>query len=315
MTMLLLLLAAALAQDPASPPLRDPAVVIEEAITLRRGGDPDGAAALLRALSPMVAEDQRGWLLYQQGVCEELAFRPAAAKGYYEQVIARGGSEALDARFRLALVLEELDEDDAALEQILTLAKQKGLDERDQVTIALQRGIAEVRTGKTRRGAKRIQAALDAVEGGETHTWMRAKGRYTLAKALLDEAAGMKLRGSEKRVVKRLKGRAERLLAAEKQIIAIATLEEPEWILAGLIDLGDGYTRLADELLAAPAPRKLSDEQEAIYREELAQKAEVLRTKAFHAWDQGVALATRIGWESPRVGTLKARRDGLAAVR
>lgn len=327
---MLLLLAAALAQEPAPTasvepaasiepapstepaPLQDPAVVIDRAIAVRRQGDPDAARNLLLAAEPIVPEAMRSWWLYQRGICEEMAWRPADAAALYEQVIARGGPEALDARFRLALVLEDQGRDDEALDQVLALRKAKGLDERDRVTLELQRGVAELRTGRTRRGAKRVEAALAEVEGGDTHTWMRAKARYTLAWALLEEADALALDGREKRVVKRLSGRAERMQAAEKQIIAIAALQEPEWVLAGLIDLGDSYADLADDLAASPAPRGLTEEQAALYRDELAKKSEVLRTKAWHSYDQGVALATRIGWESPRVATLKARREAMS---
>lgn len=298
-----------------APPLRDPLDVIDEAIAVRRAGDPDAARSLLVAVEPFVPAGRRSWWLYQRGICEEMARRPAEAEAFYRQVLAEDGAAALDARFRLALVLEDQGRDAEALEEALALAKRRGLDERDAVTVALQRGVAEVNVGRVARGVRRIQRALAEVEGGETHRYMRAKARYTLARALLAEADALELDGAERRVVRRLEARAERILAAEKQIVAIAALEEPEWILAGLVALGDSYAALADDLAAAPVPRRLDEDQAVYYRSEVQKRAEVARTKAFGAWDHGVALATRIGWESPRVDTLKARRATLESVR
>ena len=58
-------------------------------------------------------------------------------------------------------------------------------------------------------------------------------------------------------------------MAAEQQVIAIARLGEPEYALAGLVMLGDAYIMLHDDMLAAPVPRRLSDEEEVLYRAEL----------------------------------------------
>ena len=129
------------------------------------------------------------WYLDQRGVCEELAWRPEAAKAFYDKVVALGGAEAVDARFRRALVLEDMGLDAAALQDALALAKVKGLDEDDAVTLALQQGITEINTGKVKKGVRRVEAALAEVEAGaNTHRYMRAKARYTLARALLVEA-------------------------------------------------------------------------------------------------------------------------------
>jgi uncharacterized protein YerC len=320
--MLLALFRLAAAADPAAPaeapapaaevvPGREPRAVIEDAILVRKRGDLAGARALLVQLEPMIGPADLSWYLYQRGICEELDFRPADAKAFYDKVVEMGEAEALDARFRRALVLEDMGEDAAALEDVLAIAKVKGLDERDRVTLALQQGVAEVHTGKTRKGIRHIQKALADVEGGPTHTWMRAKARYTLAKALLDEADALSLDVPEKKQVKHLEQRAVRMKAAEDQVIALVALKEPEWILASLIALGDSYAKLGDDLAAAPPPARLSPEQVEVYRAEVAKKVANVRGKAWHAYDQGVALATRLEWESPRVAELKERRAKL----
>ena len=288
---------------------------VNAAIRIRQRGDIAGARELLLALGPMVPDEERAWYLYQRGICEDLDHKPAEARVFYEQAIALYGEGALDARYRRVLVLEELGEHEEALAEMRAIDRAKGLSDDDELIVALQRGMSELDAGRRRQGVHRIQAALDASEGNPTHTYMQAKARYFLARVLLEEAAALSLTGPERRVVRNLKGRAERIKAAEAQIIAVARLQEPEWVLAGLILFGDAHASLADELAASPPPRKLTAAEAEVYRKEVAEKAENVRTKAYHAYDQGVAMAARLAWESPRVTEITARRDSLGAQR
>lgn len=288
---------------------------IEDAIALRRGGDIPGARNLLLAMEPLVTDGERGWYLYQRGVCEELDNHPDRAEGLYREAIDVGGDTVLDAHFRLALVLEDQHRDAEALREIVGLDHVKGLEERDEITIALQRGITEVHTHHPRRGIRRISKALEIADVGNTHAYMRSKARATLVEVILSEADRLTLDGPERRMVRRLKRRAQAIKDAEAQIIELAGLQEPEWILASLVALGDAYLSLGDAVASAPPPARLDAASAGIYRSEVAKKAENAKTKAYHAWDSGVALATRLGYESPRVAVLKERRAQLEGAR
>ncbi len=288
---------------------------VEDAIVLRRSGDIAGARNLLVTMEPLVTDGERGWYLYQRGICEELDNKPDLAEGLYRQAIHTGGDSVVDAHFRLALVLEDQHREAEALREIVRLDRVKGMEERDEITIALQRGITEVHTRHPRRGIRRISRALAVVDGGDSHAYMRAKARATLVEVLLADAGRLDLDGPERRVVRHLTRRAQAIKAAEAQIIALAGLEEPEWILASLVVLGDAYLSLGEAVAASPAPARLDAASAGIYRTEVAKKAENAKTKAYHAWDSGIALATRLAYESPRVATLKGRRASLGGAR
>ena len=62
------------------------------------------------------------------------------------------------------------------------------------------------------------------------------------------------------------------------------------------------------ELRAAKPPRKFGIVDQLAWRKEIEHYADNADTKAWHAYDEGVTLATRLGWESPRVAELKERR-------
>ncbi len=293
----------------STPPLFDLDRTIDEAIRLRQSGDLLGATALLDGLGGLVPPDRMGWWLYQRGICAELQWNFAEARSRYEDAVARDGDHVADARFRLALVLEDLGDPDGALAQIRALSKLRGIDPDDVLTLDLQAGISAMNTGRTRRGRAQITEALGRAEGTDGETWIRAKARYTLAAQLLTEADALALTGGERGVVKRLKRRIATIQTAEAEITALVRLAEPEWIVASMTRLGDSWQRLGDDLAVAPPPARLTAAEAQIYRTSLTPYAENARTKAFHYWDAGIELASRVGFESPKVGALKERRD------
>ena len=294
-----------------NPPLFDLDRTVAEAIRLRQTGDLRGATALLEGLGGLVPPDALGWWLYQRGICAELQWQFTEARALYEDVVARNGDHVADARFRLALVLEDLGDPDGALLQMQALARLNGFDEDDRLTLALQQGISWVNTGKVRRGTRALEEALARAPADGRQSWILAKARYTLVARQLADADHLALTGGEARVVKRLKRRIAAIQAAERAITVLVGLAEPEWIVASMRALGDSWQRLGDDLVAAPPPPRLTAAEAAIYRQSLLPYAENARTKAFHYWDAGVQLAHRLNFESPKVQALKERRDSI----
>lgn len=304
------------AEPPAEPPaLADPLAAIDAAIRLRQEGDLATATRMLDEMELLVPASAWNWYLYQRGICAELSGDLTGAQNYYETVIANGAEHVADARFRLALVWEAQGKDEQALEQVLALAKSKGLDEADQITVALQYGISLVNSGKTRKGVRRIEKALAQVEGGDTHRYLRAKARYTLATVLIEQVADQDLSGSEKQAVRDLQARSLAIQAAEQQVLAVIALQEVEWILAGLILMGDAYQALAGDLAQRQPDPSWSEALAAEFRAEVSRRVNNGYTKAYAAYDEGISLATRLGYESPRLAVLRARRAGLEGIR
>ena len=311
--MIVLWLATAFAQTaPPEPTVRDR---IEEAIAARQPGrqaDVDAARSLLVAIEPSVTDDDRALYLFQRGICEELTWHLEPARAFYDQVIALGPSPVqLDAHFRRALVLEDMGEDEAAFADLVYIDHQRGLEESGELTLALQRGISELAIGRRNAGIRRIEAALEDGAHNGSITYMRAKAQYALIEARLQEANELPLKGSQRHVVRNLAKRAERIEAAQNAIIELTQLQEPEWVLASLIALGDAYALVGDDLLGAPFPHGLNAIQARVYEVELGKKVQNVRNKALHCYQQGVALAERLQWESPNVRALVERTAEL----
>lgn len=282
--------------------------LLEEGVALRRIGAFEDAARMLgqaRGASGNVDEQ----VAYQTGVLAEVREDWRGAITAYEAVAAGwpDSATAHDARFRRAYCLEELGDHRSATKAVKRLQREGRWSADDERTMALQRGITELRSGKIRRGIKRILKALNS--GADERTWIRAKARLALVRAQLGKAASMKLKG-DKRAAKRLRKRSALLSAAENQAIVMFNLGEPEFALEGLLLLGDGYMELYNEMLNYPPPRSVDDPE--TYREVVMEKASILLTKAHARYDEGVRVAARTQWVGSVTDRLKAKRDALA---
>lgn len=283
---------------------------LEEAAQIRQSGQNAAAMVLLEALEPDVPDHLRGAWLHQRGICAEVAWDYEAAIVFYDASIAAGGDREQDARYRKALSLEALGRADEAVATIRALSRARGLDDSDTLAVAIQRGTTEIKAGRTWRGSRRLDRALADAEAANLHTWLRAKAHAALAQARFEEAGEVALRGSERKVVKRLKERAALITAGEDQILEIVALNEVEWVLASLLDIGAAYESLGADLAAVKVPRGQDPDA---YRAALAPYVSNMTKKAATIYGMGVDLAVRLGWESPRVGKLREERDRLVA--
>jgi tetratricopeptide (TPR) repeat protein len=303
---------------PAPPPSPDeiwgamtPRDVLHEVVARRRIGDYKGASERLEHLS------RRGVLAaevaYHRGVLAEVQEEFAAALEWYGRVLqAHPGSEvAADAAFRRAYCLEDLGRHKEALVAVRALERRGQWDAEDARVMALQRGIVELRSGKKRRGIRRILRALQTAGPSNEQTWIRAKARIALVRAQLEQAAELALVGNRK-AARRLRMRARLMASAEAQAKAAFGLGEPEFALEGLLLLGDAYLRLYEDILDHPPPRKIAPSEHAAYRAEVRKKSAILRLKAHARYDEGVRVAARTLWQGSVTEKLKARRDATA---
>ena len=295
----------------AEPPPPTQRELLDEGVALRRVGAFADAVGLLDRAAQLSGEvsDQ---VAYQQGVLAEVSEQWRVAITAYERVAERWPSSttASDARFRRAYCLEELGEHKAAIRAVRALQRSGNWSDVDDRSMALQRGITELRAGRSRRGIRRILKALDS--GTDERTWIRAKARLALVRAQLGAAASVRLKG-DKKAAKRLKKRSQLISSAENQAIVMFNLSEPEFALEGLLLLGDAYVRLYEDMVSYPPPKSVPEEQHETYREVVLDKASILLTKAHARYDEGVRVATRTQWVGSVTDRLRVARDALAA--
>jgi tetratricopeptide (TPR) repeat protein len=279
----------------------------------------DGALARLEAL---LRRDDSARVHFQLGRVHELQERYPEALAAYAAAAARApeGPLARDVPFRRALVHDELGQhaEAQALLRGALAAEGAALPADARAVLELELAISALRAGggakarAKKKAAKQLQRALGALEALNTQPWMQARAQHALLAAVLREAYSVPIT-ADRRAAKHLELRASALKVAEDQVATIGRLNEIEYILWGLRDLSDGYLRLHDDMLAAPAPEGLSPEALAHYEAELARRVEVLERKALGFCDLGLDLAVKRGWVGAARDQLQARRDALQA--
>lgn len=303
--MLSLLIALACAQTSAD-------VLTDQAITRIETGDYEGALILLRtAAASSDADPDR--LSYLSAVTIELNGSPDQAIPLYEDGLDQWPDSPLhdDRIFRLAEATATVGRPRRAL-RILRKLDDDDFEGDDRVKLDLVRGIAWLQAGRERKGTALLSAALEQASE-EQVTFYQAKARMAWARVLADEAAELDMRGREKKVVSELQARARLLADVEGQVTAAAQLQEPEWVLEGLLILGDAYVGVGEALMTSSRPKGLTDGQLAEYDSLIGQRAIVVLTKGSQSYGSGIDLAARLGWQSRRVAQLDDAKSKIDA--
>ncbi|MDP6931384.1 MAG: tetratricopeptide repeat protein [Myxococcota bacterium] len=289
----------------------EPDHVFREAVSRRRVGDLSGALDRFRFLQGQGIDTAP--VNYQLGIALESSELYEAAVSHYEKVAREwpGSPESVDARFRRALCLEDMGRHRESLAQVRELSREGKWDEHDRLTLQLEQGIAELGSRRVRRGLRRVQGALSEVEGTDELTWMRAKAHTELAQFQLAEAGQLSLDGN-RRAARSLVRRGRLLLDAERQVTAVALLKEPEFVLEGMLLLGEAYELLYRDMMSASPPRQVSAEEVPAYLEQVHDKASVLPMKAWRYYDEGLQVAIQLQWLGSATDRLRENRDRLS---
>ena len=289
-----------------------PEALFDDAVERRHHGDLQGAAD--RLLWLRLHGDTSPATLYQLGITYELDERFEAALGVYDLLIAELSDSELryDALFRRGLTLEALGHPSAALRDYGRIPANREWTRQDRYTLDLVKGAALLSVDKEREGRQLVLSALKATEGTGEVTWARGRGLYALADHTLRHGNAIRLKGSQERLARQIRLRLEAIEKADNYLVHVVATEEPEWILAGLLALGDAWLQLHDDLLAAPMPKGLSRWQEEHYLELLGEQTSRFRTRAWNVYDQGIGVAGTYRVENRYTVQLRARRDAIS---
>ena len=288
--------------------------ILQQATDQTDRGDLETAASLLRfVLTHFESSEPQATALYAFGKIELRQERYPEALATFDTLVRKHpeAPEALDGLFKRALCYEELGEHRKALRSLNRIWKSDGFDVHDRYTLDLQTGITKVRMGRERAGLQLIERGLAATANTDLLPWLRAKAHITKARVLLNAASTLPLTGREKRVVRNLQERAHLIQLAEKEVTLATRQKEPDWILEGLLLLGEAFEGLGQAIANSPPPSSLSAEAQVFYREQVQLQGDRFQAKAWHHYDEGVALALRVGYRGMRLERLESARQKL----
>ncbi|HEX5656224.1 MAG TPA: tetratricopeptide repeat protein [Polyangiales bacterium] len=134
--------------------------------------------------------------------------------------------------------------------------------------------------------------AKDKAKGGR---YFAAQARFLQGDEALREFDAVKIEGNVAGLANRLKTKAKLLGQAAGIYAEVVDFGVAEWVTAALYKIGDSYERFAKALNDAPTPEGLSEQEQQVYRDELAGFVVPIEERALEAYAGGYKKAREIG--------------------
>lgn len=299
--------------DPAPPPPPDarpdpPALVHDAALRIEQA-DYLGARILLNeALETTGPHTEEA--TYLTGVAWELGGQVETAIDTYREVMATwpDGARHDDAEFRLAEATATLGDLPGAIARMEALST---TTDADALKVGLLLATWRMELEPSKRTERDLRLVLATAAEGVA-TFYQAKAHIALATRRVAEAAELTFDVRDRKQARRLDKRGVLILTAEDHVTTAARLEEPEWILEGLLQLGSAYEALGADLLAAK-PKRLSETQRAEYDAIIEEKVDFIWVKAQRHYARGIEMGQRLRWRSDRLDELEASKTAIEA--
>ncbi|HEY6880868.1 MAG TPA: tetratricopeptide repeat protein, partial [Polyangiales bacterium] len=150
---------------------------------------------------------------------------------------------------------------------------------------------------------KSADAAFDAaIADAKKHKDKAKGGRYFAAQArflqgdqALREFDAVKIEGNAAGLAGRLKQKAKLLGQAAAIYSDVVDFGVAEWVTAALYKIGESYESFAKALNDAPLPEGLSEQEQQVYRDELASFVVPIEERALEAYAGGYKKARELG--------------------
>jgi len=237
--------------------------------------------------------------LFDAGLAHErLGEWREALRRFRELEKGYAGPDADEAAFHAAAALWHLEELAGARDILTTLSLRPGLSDPNRIRAFTELGVVELDLADLDAAERALQRAvslwteardrerLDPYHPAQAHYYLGEVARRRFRAAPLDPA-----RSGEAALQAELERKAELLLAAQGYYLRAIRVGSPDWAVASGYRIGELYDELHAEMLGAPLPPDLSEEERGAYREELKRKLRVLLVKAIAVYEQTLEAA------------------------
>ena len=216
----------------------------------------------------------------------------------------------IESLFRLGVIYDDLQQYDQAQDIFKIVRKEVKGDPTSKHLLQLLIGTSQIHEGKSWRGVRKIAKSFPKIPA-EDGTWIQSRTRNALVFELIRRSEEKKFVGVNKKDRNTMIEKMKLLKDAEAQVVASIQLGEVEYVIKSLLQIIDGYTRLYDEIVAAPAPKELTEEQKQDYKTETKEKAVVLLKAAYNYANKGVVFAQQAQWEGESYDEIQSRQNAL----
>lgn len=236
------------------------------------------------------------------------------------QAFVRGweGPDALEASFHIAECHYHLEDLAAAHATLAAVAAQPGLEPAVRVRALTLLGVLELEDGKpeeAERTLRRALAAWTAIGDAERlDPYFAAQAEYTIGEIYRRWFLTVNVdpsKDSDAKVQEAMEQKSNLLLSAQGHYLRSIRLGDHTWAVASGARVGELYDGFREQLLTAPLPPGLDEEEQQAYRDLLRARVRVLAAKAVTAYEAALGRASVSGVTDDEVRILADARQAL----
>lgn len=248
--------------------------------------------------------DSRFYLpsLYNAGLAYEKLQRWGDAARVYRTIVGEfpGNEETTDAYYRLAVALESLHEHEEIVELMTEVLLRSGVNTFDRVEAHVRRASALLALGDYEGASDGFRNALGINEGAVPEEQLAhdahfiVQSYFGIGRAHHHMVDAISLVLPPERMGEDLKRKAELFMTAQVNYIRALGRHHPQWSMAAGYMIGRLYEDFYRDIFAAEIPDNLTDEQLALYFEELRKQIRPLMERAVQVYEKNLSLSKRI---------------------
>ncbi|MBA2661967.1 MAG: hypothetical protein H0U74_06700 [Bradymonadaceae bacterium] len=239
--------------------------------------------------------------LYNGGLAyEQLQLWESAARNYRKVVEVFGGSkEATDAHYRLANVYSELGDYNQVVE-LMTEVMLRDLSHFDRIEAHVRRSNALLEIGSLVEAESGFRTLLrlneQATENDQVpeNSHFIVQSYFGLGRVYHQRVAAIRLMLPPERMGDDLQQKADLFLRAQSNYIRALRFHHPHWSVAAGYMIGRMYEDFYIDLFTAEIPDDLTDEEVAMYFDELRSQIKPLMERAIQVYERNLSLSQRI---------------------
>ena len=240
--------------------------------------------------------------LFNSGLAHEKLERWEPAAASYRTILERfpARKDAKDAYYRLARVLEEQGEHQEIMDLMTEVMLRPDLEHFDRMEAHVRRSDALVELGYNKEAEDGYRTMLqlnrEAPPGTRLaeNTRFIVQGQFGLGRALHGQVAAIPLELPTEKMGEDLERKAQLFLSAQSAYIRALRVHHPKWSVAAGYMIGRLYEDFYLDILSAEIPDGLTDEQVALYFEELRKQLRPLMVRAIQVYEKNLSLSKRI---------------------
>ena len=255
---------------------------------------------------------------YNLGLALEKAGRYAAAVRAFEAVVAHPASDrdAVDARFRIAGCYEALEDWERTAEALDAVLATGPLTDEDRAEARVRLGMALLGLHRLDDAERELRAVLDRRRTGPPRPLLATHG--LLAQAQFGLARIDHLRFSEAPIrlpqevmAGDIEVKARTFLKAQASYLRVMSYKDRQWSSACGLKIGTLYEDFYNDLMAAPVPPELDQEETEVYFEMLRDVIRPLVERALFVYEKNVRMAEGLGADDAVLRETQERLDRL----